>query len=358
MTRTIQQIYGETGIQANGTDDIFEETETKTKESLIKSLQGLRSIDEEAQMAKGFQGNTFLDGARMQQEQGIISSVETQLAGARLQDNLNQKNMERGIVTSAYNADLQKDFTTHQADIQKDMMEIQQDNTKELMQEQTTLDKEKMGYSNELQQDNMTLQQTIQKDINTQLQNFQQANATQSFGFQKELLGDQFDNQIATLQKQFNLGEQGADSALNRNIRTIQTQTAAQIEVVNKQFTNGEISAARAQIDQIALVGLQYDKSKEAAIAQLKAQAKLSTGIDPDSPNYPGELKMKYDNELKLLSEKMEIEKNNAEAQVRYTLYVNSLVSTLSQMDGWIGGFGDSLLSMSTGKSTGGTDPQ
>ena len=34
-------------------DDIFEETETKTKESLIKSLQGLRSIDEEAQMDKG-----------------------------------------------------------------------------------------------------------------------------------------------------------------------------------------------------------------------------------------------------------------------------------------------------------------
>jgi hypothetical protein len=228
MVRTITQIAGDYGISQNANKDIFANTEAATLAQVDKTLAEMRSQNNELNAAKGMGRSTFSDAIQAQQEKDVLAPVFTQFAQARQAEDINQANFGRSVISqgiaadiysqqAAQNAALTQETTGFQIGkqtaatqaINQQSAQLQQQNTAAQIQQTTQATKDINQQASQLQQQNTTsqIQQTTQatKDINQQNAQLASASLQEQFGLKRQEIQQNFDNQIAALEKQTQL---------------------------------------------------------------------------------------------------------------------------------------------------------
>ena len=96
--RTISQIAGEFGLSRGATADPFSRQEAAVLDNVQKSLDELRSQNQDLSSRRGFGRSTFSDAIFAKQSGDVLSNVNVALAGARTDEALREADFERGII--------------------------------------------------------------------------------------------------------------------------------------------------------------------------------------------------------------------------------------------------------------------
>lgn len=255
MVRTISEIKGEFGLSDDASKDPFKETEEAVLKTVQDTLAEVRSVDEERLAAKGLGRSTFHFAAQKQQEEGILSDINQQFAQARLQENLRERQFERGIVERGVAADIGEEAAQAEFGRTTDLLTQQTEKQKEIAEFSTEQSKELLAEQQRLSEQTATAGLERQKEISE---------------FQQEL------------------GEETAEAALGRQEQLAGTQA----ELAERQLrTQGEVQR------------LNIDRQHQNDLASLQEQSRIKM------ENLPEELRLTAAKELQLLTQELDIKR-------------------------------------------------
>jgi len=235
MARTISQIAGEFGLARRAAGDPFQKSEEATLQNIGRTLEDIRSQEEEFSAAKGFARSTFEQGVRARREEGILGGVFQEFARARTGEDLAERQFERNLISAGVGADIQegaretqfgreKQFLTQQEGVRERTDIRQADIVSKQSEQRLGLEQELLGTQADIQSKREetlfgrqqqvrgeqrefqtgTIQQ--QADIQTQAREQQaglrETSAFQDFTRQTQLVNQNFDNQITALERQ------------------------------------------------------------------------------------------------------------------------------------------------------------
>lgn len=253
MVRTITEIAGTYGLPQDATADPLKQVEATIMEGVKKTLGEVRSTTEEIAAAKGVSRSTFTEQAQIKQEGDILSTVASQLAGYRAQDVLAQKQAERQILQAGIQTDIQKELIGVQTLSQKELTSQQFENQQTLMNQQAKLAEEAKTADVVRQKEIMAEQTRLQEQINAQQAQFQKEAQAISGGQQLTAIQEQA-RQNAMLQGVATMEQlKLVDAGQINQLATIAASARSQMDIIDKQYATGELSAANALGRQLTL---------------------------------------------------------------------------------------------------------
>ena len=389
MVDTISKIMGDYGLTQNATADPYASQEKIIEDSVRNQLKQVNSSNREIASTQGFDTSFFDNGQAKKQETDILSNLYNTFAQNRINDINAEKTMERNIVqnqaisntnTAASIATINATQASNSAlstqNYQQTVGTIaasqgigtqqQSLNTQSgLTQQQIDLQKAQlMGGLTTTDASGKSVFQSTEaaKEFAKQF-GLQEASIIGTYGTDskneaiKTLATKQLEQQQVMQSQMIDYYKNKDENSYNqlmgytdnkgvKHIGTIQAQTNAQIDIINKQYANGESSADAALSRQIGytdsdgvyhggIIDANY-RSQVALVNQQYANA---------AANMSAQQAAQYAGELENLKVKLQIERDNASENIRNTFYSNLATQGVSFMlTNGLANFGASLM--------------
>lgn len=203
MTRTISQIAGEFGLARSADTDPFQKQEEAVRANVQRSLADSRSQQLESQAARGLGRSSFTEGLFARKEADVMGQVESQFAQTRLNEELQERQFERGIISEELGADRQSRLIGEQSQATIGQIQAEGEQKRLSLQDQAQYALEQLNIANEARQQDIVASGGQQRL--TQEESFLQQQQLLQDKTQAEILqvNERYDNEIRLMNEKY-----------------------------------------------------------------------------------------------------------------------------------------------------------
>lgn len=314
--RTITEIQGEYGLTQGATGDAFSQQEAKVLDTVKTALSDIRSQQLESAAARGFARSSFTEGAFAKQAGDVVGQVGVEFARARTEEELRQRQFERGIVGQAVASDLETGLTRVRGEEQRLGIGAQAEAEAGLIplrgeQQRLTLADQLAGE-----------QQLLEKRTEAQ----------------RSLTEAQIEAQTAA-EKQL-ITSRGEESRLS-----LQAQTEAERQLIGERGTETRLTQAENFLQQGQLLEQQAQIKREQITQDYENQrALLDQKYDRIIESLPFELQQKAIYQKEILETQLEIQREQKLIDATVQTAISYTMEKLKSLTGLAGDLGSTAM--------------